>query len=70
MFLEVTKKAGGSIPAGESWGFTVTYTTGAPTSYTANMPVTETGNGLKFTLKANETIHISFVADASFRFEV
>ena len=70
LFLEVTKKAGGSIPAGESWGFTVTYTTGAPTSYTANMPVTETGNGLKFTLKANETIHISFVADDSFRFEV
>ena len=34
------------------------------------MPVTETGNGLKFTLKANETIHIGFVADASFRFEV
>ena len=34
------------------------------------MPVTETGNGLKFTLKANETIHISFVADDSFRFEV
>lgn len=68
--LEVTKKANGSIPAGESWSFTVTYTAGAPDSYSANKPVTETGNGLKFTLKANETIHIDFVADASFRFEV
>ena len=68
--LEVTKKAGGSIPAGESWSFTVTYTAGSPSSYIANMPVTETGNGLKFTLKANETIRIDFVADDSFRFEV
>ena len=68
--LEVTKKAGASIPAGESWSFTVTYTAGAPESYTATKAVTETGSGLKFTLKADETIRIEFQSDASFRFEV
>ncbi|MCI9166462.1 MAG: hypothetical protein HFF64_10765 [Oscillospiraceae bacterium] len=75
--LEVTKKAGDSIPAGEKWDFTVTYTTGSPTSFTATKngadcksEVTETGSGLKFSLKGNETIRIVFEADASFRFEV
>ena len=75
--LEVTKKAGGSIPAGETWSFTVTYTTGRPASFTAQKndtnctsQVTNTGNGLKFTLKADETIRIEFEADDSFRFEV
>lgn len=68
--LEVTKKAGAEIPAGEEWSFTVTYTSGTPTSYTATKSVTETANGLKFTLKADETVRIDFVADPSFRFEV
>ena len=68
--LEVTKKAGANIPVGEEWSFTVTYTSGTPTSYTATKSVTETANGLKFSLKADETIHIDFVADSSFRFEV
>ena len=68
--LEVTKKAGANIPVGEEWSFTVTYTSGAPTNYTATKSVTETANGLKFSLKADETIHIDFVADSSFRFEV
>ena len=69
-FLEVTKKAGAKIPAGEEWNFTVTYTSGTPINYTATKAVTETANGLKFSLKADETIHIDFVADDSFRFEV
>ena len=68
--LEVVKKAGAEIPASEEWSFTVTYTSGAPTNYTATKSVTETANGLKFSLKADETIHIDFVADSSFRFEV
>lgn len=75
--LEVTKKAGGSIPAGETWSFTVTYTAGSPASFTAKKngtdctsQVTSTGSGLKFTLKADETIRIEFEADASFRFDV
>lgn len=75
--LEVTKKAGGPIPAGESWSFTVTYTAGSPAGFSAKKngtdctsQVTSTGNGLKFTLKADETIRIEFEADASFRFEV
>ena len=76
-YLEVTKQAGGSIPAGTSFGFTVTYTSGAPTGFTAFMggmdctsQVTSTGSGLKFSLKAGETIRIDFEADESFRFEV
>ena len=32
--------------------------------------VTETGSGLKFTLKGGKTIHIEFEADDSFRCEV
>ncbi|MEH2937345.1 SpaA isopeptide-forming pilin-related protein [Lawsonibacter sp. JLR.KK007] len=75
--LEVTKKAGGSVPAGETWSFTVTYTAGSPASFTAKKngtdctsQVTSTGSGLKFTLKADETIRIEFEADASFRFDV
>ena len=68
--LEVTKKAGDNIPVGEEWSFTVTYTSGTPINYTATKAVTETANGLKFSLKADEIIHIDFVADASFRFEV
>ena len=68
--LEVTKKAGDNIPVGEEWSFTVTYTSGTPINYTATKAVTETANGLKFSLQADETIHIDFVADASFRFEV
>ena len=75
--LDVTKKADGSIPAGEEWGFTVTYTAGSPTSFSAKKgdtdctsEVTATGSGLKFTLQGNESIHIDFVADASFRYEV
>ena len=69
-YLEVTKRAGAEIPEGEEWSFTVIYTSGAPTNYTATKSVTETANGLKFSLKADETIHIDFVADSSFRFEV
>ena len=75
--LEVTKKANGTIPSGDTWGFTVNYTAGTPNSFTAKKnnvdctsEVTETGSGLKFTLKADEMIHIDFNADASFRFEV
>lgn len=75
--LDVTKKAGDGIPAGEEWSFTVNYTAGAPTSFTAKKngvdctsQVTSTGSGLKFKLKADETIHIDFAADPSFRFTV
>ena len=76
-FLEVTKKTGDGIPAGEEWSFTVKYTSGAPAGFTAmkngadcTSQVTETGSGLKFTLKGSETIHIDFEADSSFRCEV
>jgi len=72
--LDVTKKTGDGIPAGEEWGFTVNYTAGAPTSFVATKngtdctsQVTSTSNGLKFKLKADETIHIDFEADSSFR---
>ena len=75
--LEVTKKVSGTIPGTDSWTFTVTYTAGAPKGFTAKKnsvdctsEVTETGSGLKFTLKADETIHIDFDADPSFRCEV
>ena len=75
--LEVTKKADGSMPAGKTWSFTVTYTAGSPSNFTARKnnvdctnQVTSTGSGLKFSLKADETIRIVFDADASFRFEV
>lgn len=75
--LDVTKKVSSSIPDTDSWDFTVTYTTGTPNSFTAQKngadctsEVTDTSTGLKFTLKADETIHIDFDADASFRFEV
>ena len=76
--LEVTKKTDGSIPAGETWSFTVTYTSGSPTGFVAKKndvdctgEVTSTGSGLKFSLKADETIHIDFEGvDASFRCEV
>ena len=75
--LDVTKKTEGSIPDSQEWNFTVTYTAGSPTGFTAKKndvdctgEVTSTGSGLKFTLKADETIHIDFEADSSFRFEV
>ena len=75
--LEVTKKVSGTIPGTDSWSFTVTYTAGTPKGFTAKRngvdctgEVTETGSGLKFTLKADETIHIDFDADPSFRCEV
>ena len=68
--LEVTKRAGDEIPADEEWSFTVTYTSGMPTSYNTTKSVIETTNGLKFSLKGNESIHIDFEADPSFRFEV
>ena len=75
--LDVTKKTEGSIPDSQEWNFTVTYTAGSPTGFTAKKndvdctgEVTSTGSGLKFTLRADETIHIDFDADASFRFEV
>ncbi len=76
-WLEVTKKAGEGVSAGDEWTFTVKYTAGAPTSFTAmkngadcTSQVTETGSGLKFKLKAGETIRIDFDADPSFRCEV
>ncbi|MEY8420013.1 hypothetical protein AALA83_12155 [Oscillospiraceae bacterium 44-5] len=76
-WLEVTKTAGDGISADEEWTFTVKYTAGAPAGFTAKRndvdctsQVTQTGSGLKFTLKAGETIHIDFDADASFRCEV
>ena len=75
--LDVTKKADSSIPAGQEWGFTVSYTSGKPNGFSAKKndadctsEVTDTGSSLKFTLKADETIHIDFEADSSFRFEV
>ena len=75
--LDVTKKVSGTIPGTDSWGFTVAYTAGTPRGFTAQRngvdctsEVTDTGSGLKFTLKADETMHIDFDADASFRFEV
>ena len=75
--LDITKKATQIIPGSDSWSFTVAYTTGAPNKFSAKKngvdctsEVTDTGTGLKFTLKADETIHIDFDADASFRFEV
>ncbi len=77
VYLEVTKKAGGEIPANQEWGFTVKYTVGAPTQFSATKngtdctsQVTDTGSGLKFKLKAGETIRITFNADPSFRCEV
>ena len=73
----MTKKVSGAIPGTDSWTFTVTYTAGTPKGSTAKRDgadctgeVTETGSGLKFTLKADETIHIDFDADPSFRCEV
>ena len=76
-WLEVTKKAGTGVSASDEWAFTVKYTAGAPTGFTAKKndvdctnQVTETGNGLKFRLKAGETIHIDFDADSTFRCEV
>ena len=76
-WLEVTKKAGEGISAGDEWAFTVKYTADAPTGFTAKKndadctsQVTETGSGLKFKLKAGETIRIDFDADSSFRCEV
>lgn len=75
--LDVTKKVSSTIPGTDSWDFTVTYTAGTPNSFSAQKngadctnEITDTGTGLKFTLKADETIHIDFDADASFRFEV
>ena len=75
--LEVTKQTGGDIPADQTFGFTVTYTAGTPTGFTAakngvdcTSEVTDTGSGLKFTLKGGETIRIVFDADDSFRCEV
>ena len=76
-FLEVTKKVGSGVSASGEWGFTVKYTAGSPAGFTAmkngadcTSQVTETGDGLKFSLKADETIHIDFDSDASFRCEV
>lgn len=76
-WLEVTKRAGEGVSASDEWSFTVKYTAGAPTSFTAmkngadcTSQMTETGSGLKFSLKAGETIHIDFDADSSFRCEV
>ena len=76
-WLEVTKKAGEGVSAGDEWTFTVKYTAGTPTSFTAKKngtdctdQVMETGSGLKFKLKAGETIRIDFDADSSFRCEV
>ena len=75
--LEVTKQVGGNIPADQEWVFTVTYTVGSPANFSATKDgaeftdqVTETGNGLKFSLRGGETVHIDFEADSSFRFEV
>ena len=75
--LEVTKKIGEGISSDQTWDFTVTYTSGQPNSFTATKndadftsQITETGSGLKFTLKGGETVHIDFDADPSFRFEV
>ncbi len=77
LFLEVTKKADENIPAGQEWGFTVKYTAGSPSKFSATKngtdctaQVTDTGSGLKFKLKADETIRIDFDADPSFRCEV
>lgn len=76
-WLEVAKKAGNGVSATDEWAFTVKYTAGAPTGFTAKKndadctnQVTETGSGLKFRLKAGETIRIDFDADSSFRCEV
>ena len=75
--LDVTKKAGTEIPAGEEWDFTVNYTAGTPAGFTATKndvdctsQVTDSGSGLKFKLKADETIRIRFDADTSFRYTV
>ena len=76
-FLEVTKKVGDDISADLEWSFTVTYTSGSPSDFTAikngincTSQIIETGSGLASKLKANETVRIDFDADASFRFEV
>lgn len=65
-WLEVTKKAGEGVSAGDEWTLTVKYTAGAPSSFTAmkngadcTSQVTETGSSLKFKLKAGETIRIT-----------
>ena len=75
--LEVTKQVGENIPAGQDWRFTVTYTVGKPSYFSATKDgavftdqITETGNGLKFSLRDSETVRIEFEADPSFRFEV
>ena len=75
--LEVTKQLGENIPTDQDWTFTVTYTAGSPTDFSATKngadftdQVTETGSGLKFSLRGGETVHIDFEADPSFRFEV
>ncbi len=75
--LDVTKTADEALAADGSWSFTVTYTEGTPNGFTATKngtdctsEVTDTGSGLQFSLKSDETIHIEFDADSSFRFEV
>ena len=56
-----------NIPAGQEWGFTVKYTAGSPSKFSATKngtdctaQVTDTGSSLKFKLKADETIRIDF----------
>ncbi len=75
--LEVTKRVQGSASVSETWDFTVTYTVGTPSSFTAtrngadcSSEVTDNGTGLKFSLMGGDSIRIVFEADESFRFEV
>ena len=72
--LEVTKHIGGSISSDQAFGFTVTYTAGSPAGFIATKngadctsEMTDTGSGLRFSLKGGETVRIIFEADDSFR---
>ena len=73
--LEVTKMAEDS--GGGPWSFTVNYTAGTPSGFTAQKngadctdEVTDNGSSLQFSLKSGETVSITFDADDSFRFTV
>ena len=75
--LEVKKVANSSVSADTPWSFTVTYTAGKPTGFTATRngedctdEITDNGTGLQFSLRGGETVRIAFEVEGEFRYEV
>ena len=75
--LEVTKVSKDPVSIDTPWDFTVTYTAGKPTGFTATKngedftdEITDNGTGLKFSLKGGETVHVNFEADGELRYTV